>query len=108
MQEQFSFLAGRWQGFTGTWFEPDVLADESPSQATFRLLLDGRFPSSAYTRHPTAACPRAGAPRFALSARMSLCIRPTTSRPTATRPKPWKRSTGAAGKASTINGRPRF
>jgi hypothetical protein len=43
MQEQFGFLTGRWQGITRTWFDPDVLADESPTQATFRLLLDGRF-----------------------------------------------------------------
>jgi hypothetical protein len=43
MQEQFGFLAGRWQGLTRTWFEPEVLTDESPTQATFRLLLDGRF-----------------------------------------------------------------
>jgi hypothetical protein len=43
IRERLERLAGRWQGITRTWFEPDVLADESVTQATFRLLLDGRF-----------------------------------------------------------------
>jgi hypothetical protein len=36
-------LAGEWQGITRTWFEPGILADESPSRGTIRLVLDGRF-----------------------------------------------------------------
>jgi hypothetical protein len=43
IQERLGFLAGRWEGVTRTWFEPDVLSDESTTQATFRLLLNGRF-----------------------------------------------------------------
>jgi hypothetical protein len=43
IQQPLGSLNGRWQGVTRTWFEPDVLADESLTQATFRLLLDGRF-----------------------------------------------------------------
>lgn len=38
-----SALAGHWQGMARTWFEPDVLADESPVQATLHTYLDGRF-----------------------------------------------------------------
>ncbi|WP_159478199.1 DUF1579 domain-containing protein [Dyadobacter sp. 3J3] len=36
-------LIGSWEGITRTWFEPDVLADESPAIATVRSVLDGRF-----------------------------------------------------------------
>lgn len=43
MRRQFGFLEGHWEGVTRTWFEPDVLADESMTRAVFRLLLDGRF-----------------------------------------------------------------
>ncbi|MCA9742576.1 MAG: DUF1579 domain-containing protein [Deferribacteres bacterium] len=41
-------LAGEWQGMTKTWFEPDKLADESQTRATFRLVLDGRFVMQEY------------------------------------------------------------
>ncbi len=36
-------LAGEWQGVTKTWFEPDVLADESPMSGNMRSVLGGRF-----------------------------------------------------------------
>lgn len=31
-------LAGEWEGVNRTWFEPDVLSDESPIRATVRAL----------------------------------------------------------------------
>lgn len=34
-------LAGEWSGTNRTWFEPDVLADESPITATVRVLPGG-------------------------------------------------------------------
>lgn len=40
-----SFLAeliGAWEGVTRTWFEPGVLADESPWRAEIRTALNGR------------------------------------------------------------------
>ena len=36
-------LAGEWSGTTQTWFEPDVIADESPMTGTIRPILGGRF-----------------------------------------------------------------
>jgi len=36
-------LSGDWHGMTTTWFEPNVVADESPMTGTFRPILDGRF-----------------------------------------------------------------
>ncbi len=36
-------LVGEWQGMTKTWFEPDVLADESPMTGKMSAILDGRF-----------------------------------------------------------------
>jgi Protein of unknown function (DUF1579) len=36
-------LAGNWSGTARTWFEPGKLADESPSRARIRAVLDGRF-----------------------------------------------------------------
>jgi hypothetical protein len=36
-------LTGEWEGTTRTWFEPDVIADESPMKGTIKPLLDGRF-----------------------------------------------------------------
>jgi len=38
-----SRLVGNWVGTTRTWFEPGHLADESPTRARIRLVLDGRF-----------------------------------------------------------------
>ncbi len=40
---QLARLAGEWHGVTRTWFEPDVVADESPMTGTIRHLLGGRF-----------------------------------------------------------------
>ncbi len=34
----FAQLPGNWQGQTKTWFEPDQLADESPTLATFKVI----------------------------------------------------------------------
>lgn len=36
-------LVGEWEGTTRTWFEPEVLADESPTRATIHPILAGRF-----------------------------------------------------------------
>ena len=36
-------LVGTWAGTAKTWFEPGVLADESPIEGTIRPALDGRF-----------------------------------------------------------------
>ncbi|MCW7474156.1 DUF1579 domain-containing protein [Leptospira levettii] len=36
-------LLGQWQGSTKTWFEKDVLADESAAETTISSLLGGRF-----------------------------------------------------------------
>jgi hypothetical protein len=37
-----SFI-GQWEGITRTWFEPNVLADETPMTGTIRAVLGGRF-----------------------------------------------------------------
>jgi hypothetical protein len=36
-------MAGTWEGTAKTWFEPDVIADESPIHGTIKSVLDGRF-----------------------------------------------------------------
>ena len=36
-------LAGEWEGSTKTWFEPDVVADESPMTGKIKPILGGRF-----------------------------------------------------------------
>ncbi|MFN2188414.1 MAG: DUF1579 domain-containing protein [Candidatus Promineifilaceae bacterium] len=41
-------LVGRWRGIAKTWFEPEVLADESPIEGEIRLVLDGRFAIHEY------------------------------------------------------------
>ena len=41
--KQLMALEGDWEGVTKAWLEPGKLADESPSKARFRPLLDGRF-----------------------------------------------------------------
>lgn len=43
VHEKLAKLVGNWEGTTKTWFEPDVLADESPMTGTFRPMLGGRF-----------------------------------------------------------------
>ena len=42
-------LAGDWHGITKTWFEPDVLADESPMVGSIRPILGGRFMLHEYS-----------------------------------------------------------
>lgn len=42
-------LAGDWQGLTKTWFEPDKLADESPTTGSMRPALGGRFMLHEYS-----------------------------------------------------------
>ncbi|MBL8182050.1 MAG: DUF1579 domain-containing protein [Blastocatellia bacterium] len=42
-------LVGQWTGTTTTWFEPDVVADESPMSGSIRLILDGRFAVYEYS-----------------------------------------------------------
>lgn len=41
-------LVGAWAGTARTWFEPGVLADESPIEGTIRPALDGRFAIHEY------------------------------------------------------------
>jgi hypothetical protein len=36
-------MIGDWEGATKTWFEPDVVADESPMRGSIKPILDGRF-----------------------------------------------------------------
>ncbi len=36
-------LVGEWDGVTKTWFEPDVIADESPMAGKMTAILGGRF-----------------------------------------------------------------
>jgi hypothetical protein len=46
--QKIKSLAGNWKGTSKTWFEKDVLADESPSIAEITSILDGRFISYDY------------------------------------------------------------
>ncbi|MFZ1699927.1 MAG: DUF1579 domain-containing protein [Pyrinomonadaceae bacterium] len=46
---QLANLAGEWSGMTRTWFEPDVIADESLMTGTIRSILDGRFVMHEYS-----------------------------------------------------------
>lgn len=41
--QDLQLFAGNWTGTSKVWFEPDVLADESPIQGTIESILDGRF-----------------------------------------------------------------
>ena len=41
-------LIGTWSGITKTWFEKDVLADESPTEAKITSILGNRFISLDY------------------------------------------------------------
>lgn len=43
-----SELIGEWQGTTKTWFDPDNLADESPTEGTITSILGGRFVMHQY------------------------------------------------------------
>jgi uncharacterized protein (TIGR03067 family) len=42
-------IVGKWKGTTRTWFEPDKLADESPIQGEFSLVLGDRFLRHSYS-----------------------------------------------------------
>ena len=42
-------LVGQWSGVAKTWFEPGVLADESPIEGQIWMVLDGRFAIHEYT-----------------------------------------------------------
>lgn len=42
-------LEGKWKGTTKVWFEPGVLADESPCEGTIKIVLGGRFVMHEYT-----------------------------------------------------------
>ncbi|TGL44356.1 DUF1579 domain-containing protein [Leptospira perdikensis] len=46
--KQLQSLIGNWNGKTKTWFEKDVLADESPAEVTITSLFGGRFISLDY------------------------------------------------------------
>lgn len=46
--KQLQRLTGNWKGTTKTWFEKDVLADESPSEAQITSILGDRFISLDY------------------------------------------------------------
>jgi hypothetical protein len=41
-------LVGSWDGRTRTWFEKDVLADESPMRGKVSMVFDDRFISYEY------------------------------------------------------------
>lgn len=49
IHQQLAALEGHWKGITKTWFEPDVLADESEMEGTFKPILGGRFMMHEYT-----------------------------------------------------------
>ena len=46
--QKLQALVGTWEGITKTWFEPDVVADESPMKGTIRSILGGRFVMHEY------------------------------------------------------------
>jgi len=46
--KRLSDLIGNWTGNTKTWFEANILSDESPSSAVITSILDGRFISFDY------------------------------------------------------------
>ncbi|MBS0260575.1 MAG: DUF1579 family protein [Planctomycetes bacterium] len=48
-EELMQGLVGRWAGTVRTWFEPGVLADESPVSGEFACVLNGRFVRHTYT-----------------------------------------------------------
>lgn len=43
VHHQLQALTGSWEGITKTWFEPDVLADESEMKGTIKSILGGSF-----------------------------------------------------------------
>ena len=38
-----SMMTGEWEGITKTWFEPDIVGDESAMHGTMKMVLEGRF-----------------------------------------------------------------
>jgi hypothetical protein len=48
MHKKLQSLIGNWEGTTKTWFEPGVVADESPMKGAIRPLLNGRFVMHEY------------------------------------------------------------
>ncbi len=46
--QQLQSLMGNWKGITKTWFEKDVLADQSLAEATITAILGNRFISIDY------------------------------------------------------------
>ena len=44
-----SILVGEWSGTTKTWFEPDVIGDESPMTGSVKAILGGRFLMHEYS-----------------------------------------------------------
>ncbi|WP_026630510.1 DUF1579 domain-containing protein [Dyadobacter alkalitolerans] len=48
VHNQLQSLIGTWKGTTKTWFEPGVVADESPMEGTIRPILGGRFVMHEY------------------------------------------------------------
>lgn len=46
---EMSLWEGEWEGITRTWFEPNVLSDESPMNATMRPVLNGMFMMFEYS-----------------------------------------------------------
>ncbi len=46
---RLSILVGEWSGSTKTWFEPDVIGDESPMVGSMKAILDGRFVMHEYS-----------------------------------------------------------
>ncbi|UKT65195.1 DUF1579 domain-containing protein [Pedobacter mucosus] len=47
--QKIKSLVGKWKGTSKTWFEKDILADDSSSEADISSILDGRFISYDYT-----------------------------------------------------------
>ncbi|NIJ51461.1 DUF1579 domain-containing protein [Dyadobacter arcticus] len=43
IHQHIQAFVGSWEGNTKTWFEPNVVADDSPMTGTIRSVLGGRF-----------------------------------------------------------------
>jgi hypothetical protein len=43
IHQHIQAMVGKWEGITKTWFEPNVVADESPMTGTITSILGGRF-----------------------------------------------------------------
>ena len=49
IHKKLNDLQGKWSGSTKTWFEPSVIADESPTEGSIIPLFDGRFMLHVYS-----------------------------------------------------------